>query len=130
MSGGGVCKILDDMQDLYPKLLAADAWVMGTPVYFDMISGLLKKFMDRTCPVWPKLAGKPLAGKPLAGVAVAEEAIGKAVSNIKTYADLCKMPWVGSVSGLAKGAGEISGNRDVSRRLNRLALKLVRAAQG
>ena len=120
----GTCKIRDDMQEMYPKLLAADAWVIGTPVYFDMLSGLLKNFMDRTCPIWPNLAGKPLAS-----VAVAEEGIGRAVSNIKTYADLCKMPWVGSVSGLAKEPGEISGNRDVRQRLGRLALKLVRAAQ-
>jgi multimeric flavodoxin WrbA len=120
----GVCKIRDDMPELYPKLLAADGWAIGTPGYFDMLSGLLKNFMDRTCPIWPKLAGKPVVG-----MAVAEEGIGKAVSNIKTYVAICGMRWVGSVSGLAKEPGEIAKKRGVEQRLNRLAERLVRAAQ-
>lgn len=120
----GVCRIADDMTGLYPRLLAADALVIGTPGYFDMLSGLLKNFMDRTCPIWPKLAGKPVVG-----MAVAEEGVGKAVSNIKTYVDICKMRWVGSVSGLAKGPGEIALNQGVKKRLDRLAVKLVRDLQ-
>ncbi len=53
----GVCKIKDDMREIYPKLIEADAMVFGTPAYFDLLSGLLKNFMDRPCPVWPKLPG-------------------------------------------------------------------------
>jgi len=120
----GVCKIRDDMQELYPGLLAADGWAIGTPGYFDMLSGLLKNFMDRTCPIWPKLSGKPVVG-----MAVAEEGIGKAVSNIKTYVAICSMRWVGSVTGLAKEPGEIATNKGVEQRLNQLAVKLVRAVQ-
>ena len=44
----GICKIKDDMNAIYPKLLAADCLIFGSPAYFDMISGLLKNFMDRT----------------------------------------------------------------------------------
>jgi hypothetical protein len=53
--------------------------------------------MDRTVPVWPKLEGIAAAG-----ISVAEEGNGQAIQNLKTYASLCKMPWVGSVTGLAK----------------------------
>jgi multimeric flavodoxin WrbA len=116
----GVCQIKDDMNGLYPRLLAADALVIGTPGYFDMLSGLLKKFMDRTCPIWPKLAGKPVVG-----LAVAEEGIGQAVNNIRSYVNICRMRWIGSVSGLAKRPGEIAENQGVRRRLDRLALRLV-----
>ena len=120
----GVCKIRDDMQELYPKLLAADGWAIGTPGYFDMLSGLLKNFMDRTCPIWPKLSGKPVVG-----MAVAEEGIGKAVSNIRTYVAICRMRWIGSVTGLAKEPREIAKNKGVKQRLNRLAMKLIRETQ-
>jgi multimeric flavodoxin WrbA len=47
----GICKIKDDMIGVYPKLLAADAIVLATPGYFEMLSGLLKNFLDRTCPI-------------------------------------------------------------------------------
>ena len=116
----GICKINDDMTGVYPKLLAADAIVLATPAYFEMLSGLLKNFLDRTCPVWPRLEGKKIAG-----LAVAEEGIGQAIINIKTYASLCKMRWVGSVTALAKNPGEVSRNKNLKRRLNRLAQKLV-----
>ena len=80
----GICKIKDDMTEVYPKLLAADAIVLATPGYFEMLSGLLKNFLDRTCPIWPRLEGKKVAG-----LAVAEESIGQAIQNFKTYASLC-----------------------------------------
>jgi multimeric flavodoxin WrbA len=47
----GFCKLKDDMQEIYPKLLATNAIILGSPVYFEMISGLLKNFIDRTCPI-------------------------------------------------------------------------------
>ena len=115
----GNCKIKDDMNAIYPKLVAADCLVFGTPAYFDMLSGLLKNFMDRSCAIWPSLEGKPIAG-----VAVAEEGIGQAIQNIKTYASLCRMHWVGSVTGLAKNPGDIAQNKNVTRRLLKLADKI------
>ena len=69
----GICRIQDDMQQIYPKLVEADALALGTPVYFEMLSGLLKNFIDRTNPIWPRLDLKPIVG-----IAVAEESIGKA----------------------------------------------------
>lgn len=117
----GVCHIKDDMQEIYTKLLGVDAVALGTPVYFGMLSGLLKNFMDRTCPIWPLLEAKPIVG-----IAVAEEGIEKAVENLKTYSSICGMRWVGHVSALAKNPGEASKNRDVERRLKRLGSKLAK----
>jgi multimeric flavodoxin WrbA len=116
----GVCAVKDDMQGIYPKLLAADVIVLGTPVYFYMLSGLLKNFIDRTCPIWTKLEGKGLAG-----VVVAEEGLGQAVSNLKGYADCCGLEWVGSVTALAKNPGEAARDKSVERRLARLALRII-----
>lgn len=116
----GVCKIRDDMNDLYPRLMAADAIVLATPGYFEMLSGLLKNFLDRTCPIWPHLAGKRLAG-----LAVAEEGTGQALANLKTYATLCKLEWVGGVKVLAKNPGDAARVPGLKRRLQRLAVKLM-----
>ena len=116
----GVCVIKDDMTSVYPKLLTADAIVLATPGYFEMLSGLLKNFLDRTCPIWPRLAGKKIAG-----LAVAEESVGQAIHNFKTYASLCKMDWVGSVTALAKTPGEAARNNGLEPRLIRLARKLI-----
>lgn len=117
----GICKIKDDMIEVYPKLLAADAIVLATPGYFEMLSGLLKNFIDRTGAIWPRLEGKKIAG-----LAVAEEGVGQAIQNFKTYASLCKMRWVGSVTALAKMPGEVKYDQNVERKLKRLAQKLVK----
>ena len=115
----GVCKIKDDMAGVYPKLLKADAIVLATPGYFEMLSGLLKNFLDRTCAIWPRLEGKRIAG-----LAVAEEGTGQTIQNLKVYASLCKMRWIGSVTVLAKNPGEAAKKEGLERRLKRLAQKL------
>ncbi len=120
----GVCRIEDDMQEIYPRLLEADGLAFGTPVYFEMLSGLLKNFMDRTCPIWRKLELKPIVG-----IAVAEEGIGKAVENLRTYSSVCGMRWVGHVTALAKTPEHVSKDRDIEGRLEQLAKKLVRVLQ-
>jgi len=118
----GTCKIKDDMNEIYPKLLAADAIVLATPGYFEMLSGLLKNFLDRTCAIWPRLEGKKIAG-----LAVAEEGIGQTIQNLKTYALLCKMRWVGSVTTLAKNPGDAAQDKKLENRLRSLGRKLVKS---
>ena len=41
------CAIKDDMQEIYPKLIEADAWVIASPVYWFTMSAQTKIFMDR-----------------------------------------------------------------------------------
>jgi multimeric flavodoxin WrbA len=43
----GQCVIQDDMQPLYARLVAADAIILGTPVYYGSATALLKAFMER-----------------------------------------------------------------------------------
>lgn len=118
----GYCRINDDMQQIYPKLLEADGWALGTPVYFELLSGLLKNFMDRTCPIWTKLEGRPIVG-----IAVAEEGIGRAIENLKTYSSICGMRWVGQVTALAKTPRQVSKDKAVEKLLEKLASRLVAA---
>ncbi|NLB20771.1 MAG: flavodoxin family protein [Clostridium sp.] len=41
------CVIKDDMMNLYPKILEADAVIIGSPTYFYNISSDMKSFIDR-----------------------------------------------------------------------------------
>lgn len=41
------CTIKDDMQAILPKILESDILVLGTPNYYENVSGLMKNFMDR-----------------------------------------------------------------------------------
>ena len=69
------CAFKDDMEDLYPRLVRADAWILGTPVYQGQISAQLKAMMDRSRAV---VAGDPQAfrGKVGAGIAVGGDRSG------------------------------------------------------
>jgi multimeric flavodoxin WrbA len=116
----GICTIRDDMNGVYQKLLTADVIVLATPAYFEMLSGLLKNFLDRTVAIWPRLEGKRIAG-----IAVAEEDVGSTIQNLKVYASLCKMQWMGSVTVLAKNPGDVKQKKGLERRLKRLSKKLL-----
>jgi multimeric flavodoxin WrbA len=119
-NGRGACVIDDDMRDILPRLLAADVIVLATPGYMGLLSGQLKTFLDRTCPVWPALRGKGLAG-----LAVAEESLMAALRNLRTYGDLLGMTWRGGVTALAKLPKDASRQPALTRRLERLGRKLA-----
>jgi multimeric flavodoxin WrbA len=54
----GKCSQKDDMTDIMQKMIAADAIVMATPIYFYTMSGQLKTFIDRNCFFYTLLKGK------------------------------------------------------------------------
>jgi multimeric flavodoxin WrbA len=121
----GKCTQNDIMNTFYPRLLEADTIVMASPVYFEMISALLKNFIDRTCPVWTKLEGKSLAG-----LVVAEEGIGQTMRNIQQYGKVCGMQWAGGVSILAKTPHDAGKNASLKKKLHVLAGKIMSAGEG
>jgi multimeric flavodoxin WrbA len=59
----------DDMGKAAEKMLAADAIVLGSPVYFSNVTGLMKIFIDRTR--WLHMAKNMLHGKIGAAVTFA-----------------------------------------------------------
>jgi multimeric flavodoxin WrbA len=120
----GRCRLDDAMNDLYPEMVQADAIVMASPVYFEMISGPLKNFIDRTCPIWTKLENKPLAG-----LLCAEEGIGQSGRNLQQYARLCKMRWIGGVTALAKNPGDAARDAGLKLKLKRLAGRILASSQ-
>lgn len=43
----GVCAVRDGLRPLLEKILQADAVILGTPVYYDNISGMMRSFLER-----------------------------------------------------------------------------------
>lgn len=71
----GECPVPDDMLELYPKLLAADAIIFGTPVYFYNMTGQGKMVLDRTIALMKP--GRNLANK-IGGVVSVAGSLGLA----------------------------------------------------
>lgn len=65
----GECHIRDDMTELYPRLIEADAVIFGTPVYFYNMTGQGKMVIDRTIAL--NRPGRNMANKVGGVVAVA-----------------------------------------------------------
>jgi len=64
------CVQKDDMAELYPLMLWADAIVFGTPVYMGTMTAQLKAVFDRARPLW--LMDNALSTKVAAAIAVGE----------------------------------------------------------
>ncbi len=64
------CRYQDDMQEIHEALRWADGIVLGSPVYFGMISGQMKVMMDR-CVLFRPSYDQPfeLSGKVGCGIA-------------------------------------------------------------
>ena len=83
------CVIDDDMRRLYPKLMAADAIVIASPIYWFTVSAQTKLFMDR----WYALGGADgyaLAGKKfwvVLAYADADPFSSGAVNALRTFQD-------------------------------------------
>lgn len=50
----GNCVIRDDMDDIYPKLLGADAVIVASPIFFYAVSAQLKALIDRCQAIWAR----------------------------------------------------------------------------
>jgi multimeric flavodoxin WrbA len=50
----GKCVVMDDMQGLYDKILAADKIIIASPIYFYALSAQIKIFIDRLQAMWAR----------------------------------------------------------------------------
>jgi len=127
---GRGCAIKDDMQVLYPKLLAADAWVIASPVYWFTMSAQTKIFMDR-CFALPAYGKEPFAGKRIAiamSYGDADPFGSGCVNALRAFQDAFHYTGaniVGMVYGSAYGAGEIRANETLMKEAEELGKELV-----
>ena len=83
------CVIRDDMRTLYPKIVAADALIYASPVYWFTVSAQLKLFMDR-CYALGGPGGYALKGKRMAVALTygdADPFRSGAVNALRTFQD-------------------------------------------
>jgi multimeric flavodoxin WrbA len=124
------CAIKDDMQEIYPKLIKADAWVIASPVYWFTMSAQTKIFMDR-CYGLLAYAKNPFAGKRIA-IAMSyggEDPVRSGCVNaLRTFQDAygyTRSKIVGMVYGSAMKAGEIENDEALMREAEELGKRLV-----
>ena len=73
-------KETDDMNMILRKMLDADGWLIGTPVYFGGVTGQLKCLIDRTHPVQP--CGRACRNKVCGVITMAYERAGGSEATI------------------------------------------------
>ena len=124
------CAIEDDMQEVYPKLIGADAWVIASPVYWFTMSAQTKIFMDR-CYALSAYGRNPFAGKRIAiamSYGDADAVRSGCVNALRTFQDAFGYTGsriAGMVYGSAVKAGEIENNQTLMREAEELGRRLV-----
>src|SRR5512136_1267839 len=66
------CSIKDDMQPLYEKMVAADALIISSPVYYGAATALVRGLLERAA--FSAMRKKPFAGKVGGPLVVARRA--------------------------------------------------------
>lgn len=128
--GSAGCAIRDDMQQLYPRLLAADGWVIASPVYWFTLSAQTKIFMDR-CFALLAYGKEPFRGKGIAiamTYADADPFASGCVNALRTFQDAYRFTGsriVGMVYGSALEPGAIRTNATVMQEAFELGGKLA-----
>jgi len=120
----GECCVQDDMCEIYPKLLEADALILATPVFFNNVTSTLKAFMDRTWCLRGKLRNK-IGGAIAVGRRYGIEAALEAINAFFLKHEM--IPANRGVSGFAYEKGEIEEDEVAladARRLARRVLEL------
>lgn len=99
------CRLDDDMQGIYLKLLAADGFIFGTPVYFWGVTAQAKALIDRT---FVLREGHRLRNK-VAGVVVVARRAGAthAFSAFRNFFNLQRMPSPGGAIAYADKKGDV-----------------------
>ncbi|MCX6000282.1 MAG: flavodoxin family protein [Chloroflexi bacterium] len=124
------CAVDDDMKMLYPRLRAADALVIASPIYWFTVSAQTKLFMDR-CYALGGPDGHALAGKDFGIIltyADSDPFTSGAVNAMRTFQDACRFLGAriaGMVYGSASEAGEIKSNRELMDKAYELGKKLA-----
>jgi multimeric flavodoxin WrbA len=101
------CSLKDDMQQVYPKLEAADAVVFGTPMYWYAPTATMKLLIDR---LRPYISSKKLQGKKGVVVIPSEEGAGKCAGMVDTFKCSFKylgLEWAGKVLAQAYEKAEV-----------------------
>lgn len=100
----GVCRINDDMKEIYEKILNSDGIIFGTPAYFMNVSGQAKIIIDRT---YSLAHERKLRGKVGGVVIAADREAGVTLSNLYSFFIIHRMLVAGGTIGHGRKKGEV-----------------------
>jgi multimeric flavodoxin WrbA len=122
------CNIEDDMTEVNRKFEKADVVVIGTPNYFDNLSGLLKDFIDRTNIFYEtgKLKGKKGVAIVVGGSKIGEGSLERCLGNLKNFFEMHEMKVAGTLVASALHANEIQKNKQKMRECFELGKRLAK----
>lgn len=129
----GQCAIQDGMQELYDKIMKAEALIIGSPTYYMNVSGAVKCFLDRKFALYfrgigppgsPYTGQRPLAGRPAVGVITASEAGQEwAIETLRHHFEINKMSVVGEIVEVV-GMSDVNDMPGVMERTEQVGKKL------
>ena len=123
----GKCKVKDDMQGIYPKLMESDGIVFGTPVYYWGMTAQAKTLIDRT---FIFRTDRPLKNKIAGLVIVARQrGISQTFSALTNYCYIQKMYVAGGVAAYADKKGDVRQNKEAIDEAKELGRNIFQAIQ-
>jgi len=136
----GSCVILDDMQNIYPKLLEADVIILASPIFFYGVTAWAKILIDRSQALWAKkyLVNDPSMGKRgkrrkgffiSVGATKGQKVFEGAILTVKYFFDALNTEYTGELlyRGV-DGKGEILKHPEALEQAREAGRKLVLAA--
>lgn len=126
----GACVIKDDMQPIYPKMLAADALVLASPVYWFTYSAQLKTCIDRWYAVWnfkkDIFKGKPVGIVLSYGDVDLDSSGGiNAIHAFESMFRFLQADIAGIVHGSLSDVGDAARHPELLEKARQLGVKLV-----
>jgi len=130
--GSKGCVLNDDMQDIYPKIIGADALIIASPVYWFTMSAQTKIFMDRCMALYKEnIEQSALYGKDIAiAMTYGDKDVFSSgcINALRTFQDAYRFVdsrIVGMVYGSAEDPGEIAENEEIIRDARELGKELA-----
>jgi multimeric flavodoxin WrbA len=136
----GDCVILDEMQEIYPKLLEADIIILASPIFFYGVTAWAKALIDRSQALWAKkyLVKDPSMGKKgkrrkgffiSVGATKGQKVFEGAILTVKYFFDALNAEYTGELlyRGV-DGKGEILKHPEALDQAREAGRKLVLAA--
>ena len=125
----GKCKIKDDWQQIYDKLLEADGIILGSPVYWWDVTAQTKIFIDRSC----SFGSTRILRNKIGGIIVVTGRAGNtlAFTTLATYINLTRMTLAGGAMGYAAQPGDIRDDKRgmaEAKALGRVVVRLAKRA--
>lgn len=102
---GGKCRIKDDMQELYPKILEAEGLIFASPCYFYSVTAQAKIVIDRLyCIYYQYVLPNKVAGVITVGTS---QGLQNVVQQFSDFIKLAHMFLADSTFGFAFRKGEV-----------------------